>query len=296
MKTRVLATAGQGIFVEKEYECPDNIDNGIIVKAVMTGVCTSDISMMKGEFGPLPLHMQGHEGLGQVIKIGKDVTTNIQVGDYVATRGEPAYADFYPVREGEFVKVPAAQPQYIIEPVACGINVVLNNVKGTKILIIGSGFLAYVAYRTLQLTDQNLHIDVVGGSNREIWAKESVELLSKPDSSYDTVINLKDKHKWLENGDLMSENARLIDALSRPVSQKENEVMLWKSVTTIRPSPRNTQFLECMKLAVKWVEEQKLSVESFWTRSYNRSSEWPKAFSDGQRRPQNYSRGYITWL
>mgnify|MGYP000934237699 CR=1 FL=1 len=34
------------------------------------------------------------EGLGQVIKVGKNVIDTV-VGDYVATRGEPAYADKY---------------------------------------------------------------------------------------------------------------------------------------------------------------------------------------------------------
>ena len=38
----------------------------IEVKALMTGVCRSDIDMMNGNFGPLPLEMQGHEGLGEV--------------------------------------------------------------------------------------------------------------------------------------------------------------------------------------------------------------------------------------
>ena len=127
MKVRVLCTEGQGRFVENDYDCPDQFDDGIIVQAVMTGVCTSDVAMMQGDFGPLPLHMQGHEGLGQVIAVGKNIFTDIKEGDYVATRGEPAYADRYPVREGEYVRVPEAHPRYIIEPVACGINVVLSD-------------------------------------------------------------------------------------------------------------------------------------------------------------------------
>ena len=48
--------------------------------------------MMNGKFGPLPLEMQGHEGLGEVLECGKDVK-DVQEGDLVATRGGPAYAD-----------------------------------------------------------------------------------------------------------------------------------------------------------------------------------------------------------
>lgn len=94
MQVKVLATTGQGEFVETDYAVMDPGPTDIRVRAVMTGVCRSDIDMMQGEFGPLPLDMQGHEGLGQVVDVGAEVK-DVKVGDYVATRGEPAYADYY---------------------------------------------------------------------------------------------------------------------------------------------------------------------------------------------------------
>ena len=48
--------------------------------------------------------MQGHEGLGEVLECGKDVQ-DVQEGDLVATRGEPAYADEYNAPAGTYVKV-----------------------------------------------------------------------------------------------------------------------------------------------------------------------------------------------
>jgi len=149
--TRCLQTTGQGYFEEVTYDNPDLGDADIFVKAVMTGVCRSDIDMMLGDFGPLPLSMQGHEGLAQVVKVGSKVL-NIEVGDFVATRGEPAYADYYNVRENEYVWIPEAHPRYIIEPVACGINIVSQAYEQIKdrqhgnIVILGSGFLAWVAF------------------------------------------------------------------------------------------------------------------------------------------------------
>ena len=105
---KVLATTGKGSFTEEEYVLPDLTPTEITVKAVMTGVCRSDIDMMSGDFGPLPLHMQGHEGLGRVVGIGSEVS-DVKVGDLVATRGEPAYADYYNVRAREYVKVRTRQ-------------------------------------------------------------------------------------------------------------------------------------------------------------------------------------------
>ena len=147
----------------------------------MTGVCRSDIDMMQGEFGPLPLSMQGHEGLGRVIGIGASIT-GVKFNDYVATRGEPAYADIYNVRDGEFVVVPEAHPRYILEPVACGINIVQQPIReiaersgpGKRLLILGSGFLAWVAYNTIKLNHLEFTIDVIGRSNTELWGDKQI--------------------------------------------------------------------------------------------------------------------------
>ena len=78
--TRCLQTTSQGYFEEVEYIKPEPGDYEIEVKALMTGVCRSDIDMMQGNFGPLPLHMQGHEGLGVVTKVGKNIGMT-QVGN-----------------------------------------------------------------------------------------------------------------------------------------------------------------------------------------------------------------------
>jgi hypothetical protein len=46
----------------------------------------------------------------------------------------------------------------------------------------------------------------------------------------------------------------------------------------------------------RWlIENGELSVDSFWTKAYNRTTEWQQAFADGVNRPNGYSRGYIKW-
>ena len=68
MQTRILYTEGKGHFAEGTIDIAPVTDNQIRVKSKMTGVCRSDIDMMNGNFGPLSLNMQGHEGLGEVIQ------------------------------------------------------------------------------------------------------------------------------------------------------------------------------------------------------------------------------------
>jgi D-arabinose 1-dehydrogenase-like Zn-dependent alcohol dehydrogenase len=264
----------------------------------MTGVCRSDIDMMQGNFGPLPIHMQGHEGLGKVIGIGSNIK-GVNFGDFVATRGEPAYADVYNVRKNEFVLVPEAHPRYILEPVACGINLI-NQAKeeidkrqgvNSKMLILGSGFLAWVAYHTMRLNGFIYQVDVLGSNNLELWGDR---LLLGTSDSYDVVIDVSGKYELGADINL-NNNALIIDAVGKPISKAEAESLLWKACTTIRPSPRNLEFIDCMYFAKHWIENGYLEVDSFWTKCYNRNTEWQQAFADGVDRPNGYSRGYIKW-
>jgi D-arabinose 1-dehydrogenase-like Zn-dependent alcohol dehydrogenase len=296
--TKCLQTTGLGFFEEVEYDVPSFGTDEILVRAVMTGVCRSDIDMMQGNFGPLPLSMQGHEGLGKVIGRGSNVK-DVDIGEFVATRGEPAYADVYNVRKNEYVKVPEADPKYILEPVACGINLI-NQAKeeidkrqgvNSKMLILGSGFLAWVAYHTMRLNGFIYQVDVLGANNLELWGDR---LLLGTSDSYDVVIDVSGKYELGKDINL-NNNALIIDAVGKPINKQEAELLLWKACTTIRPSPRNPEFIDCMHFAKHWIENGYLEVDSFWSRCYNRNTEWQQAFADGVDRPNGYSRGYIKW-
>ena len=293
MIVRCLQTIGQGHFEEVEYNKPEPTSTEIEVRAVMTGVCRSDIDMMMGNFGPLPLGMQGHEGLGQVTRVGS-LVTDVKEGDYVATRGEPAYADYYNVRSDEFVVVPELDSKYILEPVACGINCIVDDFKNranTKTIILGSGFLAWVVYNALKIYFPRIEVDVLGSSNQDLWGDT---LLLGTSESYDNVIDLTGKYA-LGTDINLNNNALIVDAVGKAVSREEAQVQLWKSCTTVKPSPRTPKFIDAMYQARSIIENGQLNVDKFWTRSYNRNNEWEQAFTDGLNRPINYSRGYIKW-
>ncbi len=294
MIVRCLQTTGQGYFEEVDYDKPEPSSTEIEVRAVMTGVCRSDIDMMQGNFGPLPLHMQGHEGLGVVTKVGA-LVMNVKVGDFVATRGEPAYADYYNCRDKEFVVVEELDPKYILEPVACGVNCIVDEFLGrdeTKTIILGSGFLAWVVFNSLRMHFPKMEIDVLGSSNIELWDDK---LLLGTSESYDNVIDLSGKYE-LGTEINLNNNALIVDAVGKAVSKEEAQAQLWKACTTVKPSPRTPKFIDAMYQARWMIENGKLKVDSFWTRGYNRNTEWELAFEDGVNRPNGYSRGYIKWV
>lgn len=295
---RLLYTTGLGEFQElSHWQVPELQSTDILVKSVMTGICRSDISMMRGEFGPLPLHMQGHEGLGEVIAVGSAVT-DVVVGDAVATRGEPAFADYYPAKYQEYVKVPTLHPRYIIEPVACGINIVTQNLEavmrksgsGKRLLLLGSGFLTWVAYHTIKNYHLNFEIDVVGSWNQELWRSK---LKSHPEGTYDVIIDLSSKTNVFDLPIFKAETLMILG--SQKTVTTDLSQLLWNACTVICPSPRNAKFYETMKLAVDWIATQKLQVDAFWTHSYNRNLQWRLAFQEGFNRAAGYNRGYICW-
>lgn len=295
---RILTTKGQGTFEQSEYVCPAITTTQIKVKSLMTGICRSDVDMMTGSFGLLPDYMQGHEGLGQVIEVGTQLNTSVKIGDVVATRGEPAYADFYNVEQQQFVVVPEVHPRYILEPVACGINVVqqaLENLvdkqgSGKRLLILGSGFLAYVSYCTIKIHNLQFNIDVVGNYNKDIWP---IELLSDPEGKYDVVIDLSSRLDVFDK-DILNNQALIILANQKNVTTDFGN-LLWKACQIIFPSPRTDKFYSAMQDAAFWVKQGRINVDKFWTRGYNRDIEWQQAFKDSLIRDPKYNRGYIYW-
>lgn len=301
---KILYTSGNGVFEEAEYH-PGKLDaQDIHVRAVMTGVCRSDIAMMNGDFGPLPIAMQGHEGLAQVMTVGSDVS-GVQPGDYVATRGEPAYADEYHVKPEQWVVVPEADPKWILEPVACGVNCVLQarhaialqstTTSLPRACIIGSGFLAKIVLQTFRILHPDISVDVIGSSNQEWFGDNGAPLLIDFDGTYDIVVDLKEDDRVF-NTDCINENAVIIMATEKPEGIDTTLAnMLWKAVTMIFPSPRAPTFYEAMVLSKTWIADGSLTVDNFWDRGYNRTTEWQQAFEDANNRVGNYGRGYIQW-
>jgi D-arabinose 1-dehydrogenase-like Zn-dependent alcohol dehydrogenase len=310
MKNRFFYTTGKQDIIEHEYDKSEPASYEVEVKNVMTGVCRSDIDMYDGKFHLPSIYMQGHEGLGQVTKVGEDVT-DIQIGDFVATRGEPAFADYYNCHMGSCVVVPEASPKYIIEPVACAINlyyVIEDDLKlEDEIIILGTGFLATTLYKTLRYHLCHNKITVVGNANKDFWENaEGVELYSSihdiprvKDTRlvqfFDIVFDLSPKPEYVEIARYLADNGIIImGAEKHPNTPLPLDLLLWKSARIEFPSPRNERFKEAMELGVTMIDEGELDTSSLWTQEYDRS-EVKQAFEDGLNRPEGYSRGFIKW-
>ena len=304
MKTRMFYTTGRHDICEMEWDKPEPKDYEIEVKNILTGVCRSDIDMYKGDFTLPSRLMQGHEGLGQVTKVGKKVKF-IEEGMFVATRGEPSFADYYNAEEGTFVEVPEASPKYILEPVACAFNV-FNAAWGSirkesEILILGTGFLAQMVYEAIQYHQLGNTVTIIGNANRNYWQGKGIygdfDALRHFGYSFDVIIDLSDKPEYLTgNTDhILPEATIILAAEKHPELVLPMGDLLWKAVTIIFPSPRNRAFLGAMAMASDMIEDEVIDPSSMWTKAYDRDTEVKQAFEDGLNRPEGYQRGYIRW-
>ena len=299
--TRLFYTTGQQDIIYEDWDKPEITDNEIEVQSVFTGVCRSDIDMYCGKFQLLPKSIQGHESVGIVTKVGKDIK-DVKAGDYVATRGEPAFADFYNCPKNRYVKIPELSPKYIIEPIACAINIARAckfKKDSSSVLILGTGFLATVVYTWLALTHTSLEATVVGRSNKEFWNNQAnAKLVSIDDiigRKFDQVIDISENPEYL-NLNLYAEGANIIMAAEKhPAANITFSQFLWNAVTIVFPSPRNDDFYFCMTEAVNLISRGKIDAASQWSKSYNRETEVELAFKEGLHRAPGYGRGYIEW-
>ena len=74
------------------------------------------------------------------------------------------------------------------------------------------------------------------------------------------------------------------------------ERLLWNAVTVVFPSPRQKDFKRCMEMAVKMIETGALDIDKFWSKGYDRETEWQDAFKESDYRMPGFNRGYIEWL
>ena len=89
-KARVAMLTAKGHFDVKEFPIPTIGDDDILVKVEGCGVCGTDAHEYKNDpFGLIPVAL-GHEGTGEIVKMGKNVTKDsagkpLKVGDKVVT-------------------------------------------------------------------------------------------------------------------------------------------------------------------------------------------------------------------
>ena len=105
----------------KTYDIPEITDDEVLVKIEGCGVCGTDVHEYKNDpFGLIPVVL-GHEGTGEIIKIGKNVTKDmvgkpLRVGDKVVTSVTLAGSDEFTTLKPERANLSSKAQVYGLLP------------------------------------------------------------------------------------------------------------------------------------------------------------------------------------
>lgn len=105
----------------KTYTIPEINEDEVLVKVEGCGVCGTDVHEYKNDpFGLIPVVL-GHEGTGEIVKIGKNVTTDmvgkaLKVGDKVVTSVTLARSDEFTTLKPEKANLSSGADVYGLLP------------------------------------------------------------------------------------------------------------------------------------------------------------------------------------
>lgn len=163
MQAKSLWYIGEKKMELRPIEVPAPGPSEVLARVEVCGVCTWDLFIYSGGFRgykDFPFYF-GHEGIGIVEAVGKDVT-RFTPGDRVALResaiiGAPGtghMAEYALGQEHDIIALPSGveKPElWMVEPVACCVNGVdLAEIKpGQKIGLVGCGFMGGILLQLL---------------------------------------------------------------------------------------------------------------------------------------------------
>jgi len=142
MEAQSVFLLGPGQTEIRTWTVPDPSPGEVQVKCLANGICMGDTAMFAGiepADWPKPI---GHEGVGIVIKVGKD-TRGIHEGDFVDCFGWSTYQNLHTDRLGRFSKSVKDASVMLVEPVACVVTALHSYriTPGDRVLVLGAGFM-----------------------------------------------------------------------------------------------------------------------------------------------------------
>lgn len=137
-----MVTAGPRKTKIIEVPIPEINENQMLVRVTLTGMCHSELYTWQtaGEGQSL-----GHESVGVVEKVGRDVT-GFKIGDRVTGLGGGAYKEYIVVEPQKMAHVPDTlkDEDAISEPLACLLSAAMKlpvKTLGDRVAVVGCGYM-----------------------------------------------------------------------------------------------------------------------------------------------------------
>jgi threonine dehydrogenase-like Zn-dependent dehydrogenase len=149
-----------------ETNVGDPKDNEVQIQGGVCGICAWDIATARLGDKMHPKAPPGHEGMGRVVKVGRNVT-GLKEGDRIAGGG---FATLRNLEAKSVYKIPESSLEdeyWIVEPVSCAVTG-LDHCRlkpGDRVAVIGAGFMGLLILQGLLHSSLGalVAVDVVEG-------------------------------------------------------------------------------------------------------------------------------------
>jgi threonine dehydrogenase-like Zn-dependent dehydrogenase len=304
-------------FEVSEFPLPTPGPNEVLFFVECCGVCSSNLAPWRGApwfTYPLPPGAPGHEAVGTVEAVGREVTA-FKEGDHILAMSYRGFAEFDTAPEDAVVSLPESLEQRNVlgEPLACAINVFRRSgiLPTQTVAIVGIGFLGGLL---LQLTRsagaRSIAICrrafagtlakelgaswVVVFQEREATRQMVAELTEN--RMCDVVIEAVGTQEALDlASDLVTERGRLIIAGYHQDGPRMINLQSWnwRGLDVVNAHERDPViYIDGMKESLKKLDEGSLSIELLLTHPYS-LSDVQQAFETAEQRPEGFVKAYL---
>jgi threonine dehydrogenase-like Zn-dependent dehydrogenase len=304
MKGRAIVFKSIGCVDVEEQEVAEPQPWEILVKTAVNGICAFELHAFTGE---LPIDwfpgVMGHEAVGTVIGVGKDVT-QFKIGDKVSTLGFSNYRDYYTIWEGQAAKIPDEEKNLYLwlgEPTACavnGIRLIEERNAGNKVTVIGCGFMGMLL---IQLGVKHRMDIIARDLNPERMAlaqKYGARTEAPEKDSQDVVIECSGSEQGLTGAEYFIRNGGVLALFAHHLPTRVCNTNLWhmKGLDVLNPTPAASHdWTRDFQEAVQYIRDGVFDLKPLITHFFDANN--PQAAFDTitKQRPQNYIKGVFTF-
>lgn len=300
MKGRSIVFTGVGSVevAEEEISAPQPCE--ILVNTKVNGICAFDLHSFTGEY-PIDWFpgVMGHEAVGVVADVGKDVTS-FKVGDKVTTLGFSNFRDYYSIWEGQASKLPDDAEEFHLwlgEPTACivnGIRLIEERTPGNRVTIIGCGFMGMMLVQLAVKQGMGVIARDTNPDRLQLAAQYGAQTEPADKDSQDVVIECSGTEQGLTSAEYFVRQGGVLCLFAHHLPTRVCNTNLWhmKGLDVLNATPAasrdwNRDFHE----AVHYIREGVFDLKPLVTHFYSANDPQHALETITKHRPKNYIKG-----
>jgi len=288
--------------------------NFVLIKVLCCGLCNWELNHWKGKIGTFP-QIVGHEGVGEVIALGENVT-GFEIGDIV-TGMAGGFADYAVVPHFQLQKVAKhINPKYAIsEPVKCVVTVIraTSPQAGDIGVVVGCGPMGLWCIQALSgcplseliavdTNPQRLELAKKYGASyalnpKEIDVSKEIAKISEGHMADFVIEGTGNAAVLAESMNYMKGNGRgrllAMSSYENPIDKMDFSVAVAKGIEIIFPHPcYSYDEFEDLRRAVNLINKGVFKTEDFITHVF-KLDDIQTAFETLENKPTDYIKGIV---